>query len=327
MATWVLNDETKINSYGFRLLNAGLDLERFKENPMMLAMHKDWDLNSVIGRWTNIRIEGNLLLADDEFDMEDPEAKKIAGKAARGFLKACSLGFLFLQENFIKAIDGVFDLVKSEAYEASVVVVGSNANAARLYASPGVLMNSDQIKLCIADLKKATLSVDTKQKPNSNKMEKFTLSGAALSVLLTTGLNNQDDAGAVNSSIAKLGADLKQAQDDLALAKTSIQTMKDAQLALAKKNATDLVDSAITAGKLTVDKKEQFVNLALNDFDLAISILGNMPGKQGLSVTGGNPHGHSDDPKDLEAFTKLPVSKQLAFKESNPEGYQSLFAK
>ena len=152
MATWILNDETKANVYGFRVRNAGIDLERFRANPVMLAMHRDWDLDAIIGRWTNIRIEGNLLLADDEFDMEDEKAKALAGKAERGFLKAVSMGFLWAEEYMEKALDGVFDLVQSELIEASLVTIPGNANAVRLYAAPGQLMEDKEIKLSLSSL-------------------------------------------------------------------------------------------------------------------------------------------------------------------------------
>lgn len=326
MATWVLNDETKINSYGFRLLNSGLDLERFRENPMMLAMHRDWDLNAVIGRWKNIRIEGTRLLADDEFDMDDKEAAKIAGKANRGFLKGCSLGFLFLQEFFVKALDGVFELQKSEPYEGSIVVIPSNKNAVRLYSAPGVLMSPDEIKLKLSAMSDKP-EVPTTEKPKSNfNMEKFTLSGAALGVLLSAGLTDQNDPIAVNSTIAKLGADLKKAQEAEAAAKLSLQSMKDAQLTAAKSNATAIVDAAVTAGKITADKKESFITLGISDPAMLTTVLESMPGKMGLGTqVKGNPHDGSEDPKTMDEFEKLPLAKQLAFRDNNPQGYQALF--
>lgn len=327
MATWTLNDETKVNSYGFRLLNSGLDLERFIANPMMLAMHRDWDLNAVIGRWKNIRIEGHLLLAEDEFDMADEEAKKIAGKVERGFLKAVSLGFLFLQEFFVKAMDGVFELTKSEPYEGSLVVIPSNANAVRLYSSPGVLMTEDEVKLQLSAMA-ANVKVRVSEKPKSNfNMEKFTLTGGALAVLLAAGLTNQNDEAAVNASIAQLGVNLKKAQDAEAAAKLSLKEVKDAQLTAAKSNATALVEAAITAGKLTADKKESFITLGISDPGMLATVLESMPVKTSLgALAGGSPGAAAGEPKNIDEFAALPLLKQLAFKESNPEGYKALFS-
>jgi outer membrane murein-binding lipoprotein Lpp len=326
MATWVLNDESKVNSYGFRLLNSGLDLERFKANPMMLAMHRDWDLNAVIGRWKNIRIEGAQLLADDEFDMEDAEAKKIAGKVNRGFLNAVSLGFLFLEEFFTKALDGVFELSKSEPYEGSFVIIPSNGSAVRLYASPGVLLSEKEVKLQLSALsKKVELPQESKPKPNFN-MEKFTLTAGALSVLMLSGLSNQNDETAVNASIAQLGASLKAAQDGETAAKLALQTMKDAQLTAAKANVTATVDAAIATGKLTADKKESMITLGLNDPAILAMVLESMPGKASLSALVIGVNGTPGDPTNLDEFQKLTHAKQLAFRDGNPEGYKALFA-
>lgn len=325
MATWVLNDETKANVYGFRVKNSGINLERFNENPAMLAMHRDYDLDAIIGRWTNPRIEGHLFLADDEFDMEDERAKAIAGKAERGFIKGVSMGLFFRQEYLEKAVDGEFDLVQCELYEASLVTIPANGNAVRLYAAPGKLMEDGEVKLCLS----AVMAPTTTPKLNTNNMEKFTLSGHALAALLAVGLTNQENADAVNSAIVKLGADLKAEQDAHQATKTVLQSLKDAQLSAAKAAAENDVEAAILSGKLTAAQKDQFVKLYLSDPELAKSVLANMPGKKslGASVNGSPEGGNAADPKTLDEFEKLSLSAQLAFKEGNPEGYQALFAR
>src|SRR5690625_2612189 len=88
---FVLNDETKVNQYGFKVLNAGLDLERFKKNPVILDYHHPNNFG-VIGRWEDIQIEGHLLTAKPVFDEEDEYSRRIAGKVKRGFLRGASLG-------------------------------------------------------------------------------------------------------------------------------------------------------------------------------------------------------------------------------------------
>lgn len=326
MATWVLNDETKANVYGFRVKNSGIDLERFKENPAMLAMHRDYDLDAIIGRWTNHRFDGHLFLADDEFDMEDEKSKAIAGKASRGYIKGVSMGLLFRQEHLEKAVDGVFDLVQCELYEASLVTIPANGNAVRLYAAPGQLMEEGQVKLSLSSVMS---NPATTTHLKTNNMEKFTLSGPALALLLGVGLTNQENADSVNSAIVKLGADLKAEQDAHQATKNVLQGLKDAQLSAAKKAAENEVEAAILAGKLTAAQKDQFVKLYLNDPELGKSVLASMPGKKGLaaSVQGSPEGGNTADPKNLDEFEALPLSKQLAFKEENPEGYKALFAK
>ena len=87
--TFILHDET-VNTQGFRMLTSGADLSVFKNNPVMLLNHDDWD--PPIGRWENIRVEGTQILADAVFDEDDERAVAVMGKVERGFLKAASIG-------------------------------------------------------------------------------------------------------------------------------------------------------------------------------------------------------------------------------------------
>ena len=41
--TFVLHDES-VNTYGFRMLTSGANLEEFKKNPVMLLNHDDYSL-------------------------------------------------------------------------------------------------------------------------------------------------------------------------------------------------------------------------------------------------------------------------------------------
>ena len=86
--SFVVSDESK-NSYGLRIITAGMQNERFLNNPVMLDLH---DRSKVLGRWENLRVEGKVILADDVWDEEDPDALKIKGKVDRGFIKGCSIG-------------------------------------------------------------------------------------------------------------------------------------------------------------------------------------------------------------------------------------------
>ena len=132
---FILNDETKVNQYGFRVKNLGLRLGRFLDNPVVLDNHGHGN-EAVIGRWENIQIEGNLLTAEAVFDDKDENAKTIAGKVERGFIKGASLGLdPFSMNNFQIAPDGVYDLIEAEVMEASIVAIPNNANAlVKLYA-------------------------------------------------------------------------------------------------------------------------------------------------------------------------------------------------
>ena len=126
--TFVLHDET-VNTYGFRMLTSGANLEEFRKNPVILLNHKDWELP--IGRWENIRIEGTQILADALFDEKDDEAVKIADKVEGGFLRMASMGAWPPEEVSDAAelkLPGqtLPTVTRWTAREASIVTIGAN---------------------------------------------------------------------------------------------------------------------------------------------------------------------------------------------------------
>ena len=149
---FILNDETQENSYGFTIPNEGIALDQFTANPVMLNSHNN-DVENVIGKWNNVRVEGNTLLADPEFDSEDVDAKKIEGKVTRGFVRAVSMGVGFFIDD-MKYIGGKLILLKCVLKEASIVAVPSNSKALRLYdLSTGKEFTSDLLDVQLSDLK------------------------------------------------------------------------------------------------------------------------------------------------------------------------------
>lgn len=139
--TFVLCDGNRVNSYGFRTDLAGLDLERFKSNPVMLYAH---DPSDVIGRWENIRVEDNQLKADAVFDTDDEQGKRIAGKVERGFLKGCSMG-IHVKE--LHEVNNVPVATRSELMEASVCPIPSDAGAVRLYDENRKELTFEEVRL------------------------------------------------------------------------------------------------------------------------------------------------------------------------------------
>lgn len=154
MKTFVLCDSSSINSQGFRIPLEGMNLDRFRVNPVMLYQH---DKYSVIGKWENIRIEDGKLLADAKFDSEDELARQVEGKVERGFLKGCSVGIII---NDMKLVGEVYEATATELMEASICSVPSDAGAVRL-------MDADRNPI---DFQIVKLSFE--QSLNINKMEK-----------------------------------------------------------------------------------------------------------------------------------------------------------
>lgn len=315
MPTFILNDESKTNSYGFRVINSGIDLERFKSNPVMLDSHWGGSTSSVIGKWTNLRIEGSLLKADAQFDMEDETAKKIAGKVERGFLSGVSMGLGF-NRTFMEALaDGTFVLTKSELLEASIVSIPSNANAVKLYAETGELIGEKEIKLSLESL------TSNFQNPNMLKLN------LQLGTLLALGLQNAEDGVAVSSAIEKLVSDHKALGVKLDEEKVARQNAENKLQAIVDEKATALVDLSIQEGRITADKKEHFLKLAKSDLEGTKEILSAIPVKASLAGATVIPAtGEFANVKTDEDFQKLTEEQQLAFKTNHPEAYNKMFA-
>lgn len=153
---FVLSDGSRKNSHGFRIDLAGLMLERFNGNPVMLYMH---DPNQLIGQWENLKVENNKLIAEPDFDLEDEHAKSIAGKVERGYLKGASLGIVVME---MKEIDGEYVATKSELIEASVVPVPSDAGAIRLYDENRKELTFEEVKLKYVSLNPTQTTMDEK---------------------------------------------------------------------------------------------------------------------------------------------------------------------
>lgn len=188
MAKFVINDETKKNSHGFYLVNAGGRFERFNDNPVMLNCH---DLKEVLGKWLNLRTNGNLLIADPEFDEGDPDAMKIKGKVDRGYLRGASPGIIILsaewRENTVTHEQEIY-VTDWELFESSVVSVPSNAGALTLkvYDANHQIVEDGNVRCHVENIIKLGLSAkETKTIITMN--EEIKLSAEALVALGITG--------------------------------------------------------------------------------------------------------------------------------------------
>lgn len=124
----VLCDSSTVNSYGFRTDVEGIDLTRFRKNPVMLYNH---DPERVIGRWEDLDIEDGQLTATPVFDLEDTFAAEIARKVEEGFIKGCSMGIMIKEMTRSKGIDTA---TSSVLLEASIVSIPADENALVVYA-------------------------------------------------------------------------------------------------------------------------------------------------------------------------------------------------
>jgi HK97 family phage prohead protease len=307
MEHFIWNDETVLNSYGFAVRNAGGRFSRFNNNPVMLLGH---DSSKVIGRWENMRTEGAQLVATPVFDEADPEALAVKGKVERGFLRGCSLGIDILKWELAAMPDGSVVPVASEWEwcEASLCAVPSNGAAIRLYAG-GQLMDEKAIRTKITEL---SLSHS-----NANKMDfKLTLEAYK----------------ALNLGETASGADVSAAITALAAKAAEADTLKTQLADRKKQEAEAVVTAALSAGKITADKKDAFMALAMADIDNARTVLEAMPARRELGnaiVTGGGTDTRSGvaaerESWDLTRWRKEDPAGLIELRKNSPDTYNAM---
>lgn len=316
MPRFILNDETKQNSYGFKIKTNGISLERFSMNPVMLDGHNPSNL-SVIGQWKDIKTENGNLSADTDFDTEDEYAKVIAGKVERGVIKGCSMGVSFKREN-LNYDGGELILTECELLEASIVAIPSNANALRLYADGELLSETDVKELCLNIAQNSN-----KNKFNPLDMKKIQLSQPAFIALGFAQTTTEATPEEINQAVLGLQKAKEDAEVKLKLSEEKVNAFVEKEKATKAKTITEMVDLAVKQGQITADKKQTFIDLANQNFDLAKSTIEAMPKKQNFNVGVQTPAG-TNAISNMEEFQKLSISEQLAFKNANPQGYQDL---
>ncbi|MDL2254970.1 phage protease [Parabacteroides sp. OttesenSCG-928-K15] len=260
--TFILLDESVV-TYGFRVLVSGVNLSQIERNPVMFYQHEDYKLP--IGRWVNIRKENSQILADAEFDHEDPdpEVKRIIGKVERGFIKMASAGLVepqFSDESALK-IEGqeLPTLIQSRMREASIVNIGSCHNAFRLYDKEGKEIDlKDSINL--SDI----IRPITIQNNSMNELAKL--------LNLADNASNDD----ITAAVKLLLKDKKELADKLALKEA-------AEKEALKAEGVILVDDAIKAGRISAESKESWLKLYDADPEGTKKALGGIPTRRSVT--------------------------------------------
>lgn len=138
---FVLSDGS-LDRHGTRINPQGWELSSFKRNPIALFGH-----SSVfpIGRWEDVRIEGEKLLGRLVFAAKGTSARidELASLVEQGMLRAVSVGFSVLE--YGKPGKTQYDFEKQELLEVSLVSVPSNTNA--LAAARGLNISDETLSL------------------------------------------------------------------------------------------------------------------------------------------------------------------------------------
>lgn len=294
--TFVLHDES-VNTYGFRMLTSGANLEEFRRNPVMLYNHNSYDLP--IGRWDNIRIEGGKILADAVFDdAEDPRAKEIAGKVERGMLRMASIGAWPPEEVSdaeslrLPGQTGV-TVTRWTVREASICTIGSNHNALVLYDRRGERIDLSDKSSLIALMDVPVQEPEeqdpvTDNPPSNNQPTDNNPSMSKLTTLLqlSDGATQEQIDASVEGVVAErdnLRAEVESLTKERDQLKSEAEARAEADKTARAAEAVALVDAAIRDGRIDAASKDTYIKLFDADHDAAKAALGALPRRRGVA--------------------------------------------
>ncbi len=319
--SFVLSDES-INSYGFRVLTSGINLENFKRNPIMLWNHtRSWtDKNNAmlpIGKWENIRIKDSKLIADPVFDTDDEFAAKIAKKVEKGIINMTSIGIVVNEES--DAPEHILQgqrrktVTKSTLREASVVDIGSNANAVVLYDDGGKIIELNADGNCAVGL------INSSNNKNKKQME-------LKQIALSLGLSEQATEAEVTAKITALReaeTSKKQSAKEKELA-DRIAVLEAEKKEATKKAIENLVDVAVTEKKITADKKAHFVALGekVGVEELKTTLNCMATAVKPTDMIGGKSHPESD-----KKYSEMSEKELKELRDKDRESYIGLYEK
>lgn len=264
--SFVISDES-VNSYGYIVKTDGIDTTAFERNPVMLYMH---ERKTVVGRWENIRKEGNKLLADAVFDESTELGKTVKAQVENGFLRSASIGVDIIEDT---VINGIKTVIKCSLFEVSIVDIPANQNALKLYRKGN----------------RKRLTLETPQKVEDLRTEIITLLGLSDDVSdediiaeIQTLLNVPDEASMEVENAVKAGfVESKDKSNFLTMARISPQTFHSfisGEKEKRKRAVLAAVDTAFFDRRIGYAQKEIFAHVG-NEMGIETLslLLGSMP--------------------------------------------------
>lgn len=289
-----------LNSYGSRVLTAGMDIEQYKRNPVLLYMH---ERGNVIGYLKDIEKSSGEVTAELVFDEASEQSRRCKKQWEVGSLRMVSVGIDILETSRSKEVtlEGQTreTVTRSKLYEVSLVDIGSNDDAIRL------MRDGKQITLGSA----VECGLPLINNPKKEKeMETKTI---ALLLGLPETASESELTTAISGlmSMKKENAELKQ----------RLSKLEEAGIEHA-------VDAAIADKRIELSKREEFVELGkkIGAGDL-VKLFASMSPRTKLSdmLDGGQPCGPVTC--EYKKLSEVPSEKLAELKEKEPERYRRLY--
>ena len=293
-----------MNCYGFRVLTAGVNVEQYKRNPVLLYMH---ERGNVVGYVNDLKIENDEITGELMFDCASEQSERCQKQFEFGSLRMVSAGLEIIEtsEDPTMLVPGQTrpTITKSRLFEVSVADVGANDDA--------IVLEKDGKRIMLSKDGTCGLPLITHNNNQSNKdMEQKVIA-------LQLGLPETATENEINAKLAQLKA-LQQENETL---KAEKQTLAEARIA-------QLVDTAVAEKRLDAQHKEQFVKLGGQiGADELEKTLQAMKPQVKLSAMLGH-QGSAPESGSEKTYTKLsevPADELVKLRADNVEEYKKLY--
>ncbi len=296
----ITNDS--LNSYGTRVLTAGMNVEQYQRNPVLLYMH---ERGNVIGYVKDLKVEDGEVTGELMFDEASELSVRCKKQYEFGSLKMVSAGLDILEtsEDPELLVQGQTrpTVTKSKLFEVSLVDVGSNDDA--------IVLQKDGKKITLGKDSECPLPLlnnnNQKQKQMEQKM-----------VAMQLGLPATATEAEINAKL-----------DELKTAKEENEQLQQKNAALTLASITAAVEKAVGEKRITPDKKDEFINLGKEVGQEKLeSILSAISPQMKLSSVIGHQGGSStQQPATYKKLSDVPSAELLTLRKEQPEEYKRLY--
>lgn len=295
----ITNDS--LNSYGTRVLTAGMNVEQYQRNPVLLYMH---ERGNVIGYVKDLKVEDGEVTGELMFDEASELSVRCKKQYEFGSLKMVSAGLDILEtsEDPELLVQGQTrpTVTKSKLFEVSLVDVGSNDDA--------IVLQKDGKKITLGKDSECPLPLlnnnNQKQKQMEQKM-----------VAMQLGLPATATEAEINAKL-----------DELKTAKEENERLQQKNAALTLASITAAVEKAVGEKRITPDKKDEFINLGKEVGQEKLeSILSAISPQMKLSSVIGHQGGAATEPTTYKKLGDVPSGQLTTLRKEQPDEYKRLY--
>lgn len=292
----ITNDS--LNSYGTRVLTAGMNVEQYQRNPVLLYMH---ERGNVIGYVKDLKVENGEVTGELMFDEASELSTRCKKQYEFGSLKMVSAGLDILEtsEDPELLVQGQTcpTITKSKLFEVSLVDIGANDDA--------IVLQKDGKKITLGKDSPLPMLNNNNQKQMEQKQYalKLGLPETATDAEITAKLNELNAAKQENERLQK-------EKETLTLA-----------------SITAVVEKAVGEKRIATDKKDEFINLGKEIGQEKLErIISAMSPQMKLSAVIGHQGGApTQQPATYKKLSDVPSAELLTLRKEQPEEYKRLY--